>query len=197
MRDGAQSEGLGSAGLAPGTCGRRRIRSATTGRAATADSSVKAHIFELDDMLRLINDAISSYKPILGRTPLNVAGAAWWGNAGQKQLLIAIPPSELAITPGAIVGLLGVQNVKGIPTDFYALKLGDKSDAVLLIDTRGKALTSLPVKISGEAALKGVLTPVHIYTSQGGLGQPLGISISLCIGVHEPNCKCSGIYIQF
>jgi len=145
----------------------------------------------------LINDAISFYSPILRGTPINIAGAAWWGNAGQKQLLIVAPAARIIPRPRAIVGLIGVHNLAGLPTNFYVLRLGDGLDTVLAVDIRDVALASLPAKISGEGEvlMATAAPPVHIYTWQEGPGQPLKRSI--CIGHHKKNCDCIGIYIEW
>jgi hypothetical protein len=150
---------------------------------------------EVDDEIDLINDAISFYSPILRGTPINIAGAAWWGNAGQKQLLIVAPAARIIPRPRAIVGLIGVHNIAGLPTNFYVLRLGDRLDKVLAVDIRDVAVASLPAKISGEVLMAAAAPQVHIRTWQEGPGQPLKAEV--CIGWKKANCDCIGIHIKW
>lgn len=154
-----------------------------------------------------IGEATSRYSHILAGTRINAANAAaWWGPGGK--MLVVAPVAEAILEPGAVIGLLGIRNLAGLPTGFYAMRLA-------AVPLRGEPLEDIDItleQIPGgviarlPARLKYPLEPprnrapgavAHIYTWQEPAEPGGKLKVAICIGYHKKNCDCIGIYIEF
>jgi len=160
----------------------------------------------------MLSQVIRRFERVLEGAQINISNAAMWVGSpspGQPSgVIIVAPPAKMDLRPGAIVGLIGIHNVRlgtvALPTGYYVAKLSPEKEKnrLILLGWVGKQEGVWDIKLTSPEELTPFLaTPPRVHMSIG-LQDAVppnypSIMVKICIGWKRANCDCIGISIEW